>query len=427
MSAAYRAGSTVPDLLLRSAIRPALRSALRSPLEKGVGGWWSSAYGTDVGLAIDFANNRTYNAGVQSTPFSLLTYTAPSNKTVTGSDGLLRVTNAAAELPIDYDPITLACKGVLIEEQRTNLLTYSEQFDNAAWTKTFQNSASAPVVTANQAVAPDGTMTADLVEFATVGTTSGDRSRLYHTYSAAGVTGTYTYSVWVKSTGADQTFILLLANAVSVNITVTNVWQRFQISYTFSAATLNLPELRLSGNLATSGSIYLWGAQLEAGAFPTSYIPTVASQVTRAADQLSLLTSAFGYSQTEGTWFANFSLVGYVANYRVVAGGSAYRWMYGPTNVTTFNAFNGAASISKTITSPVSRTVKGASAYSAAGRSLSADGLAAAEDANPYGTAVTTVGIGNGSTGSDQLNGHIKSLAYWPTRKSNAYLQQVTT
>ena len=85
---------------------------------------------------------------------SRVTFARSTTGTFVGSDGLIQT--AAINTPrFDYDPVTLACKGLLIEEQRVNLLTYSDDFSNAAWTKTNAT------VTANAVAAPDGTTTAD--------------------------------------------------------------------------------------------------------------------------------------------------------------------------------------------------------------------------------------------------------------------------
>jgi hypothetical protein len=101
-------------------------------------------------LNLDFANSKIVDPRI--------TFTRASTATRTNEKGLLE-TVASGAPRIDYDPVTLACKGLLVEEERTNLLTYSEQFDNAAWAK------GGASILANAAIAPDGNMTADkLVE-----------------------------------------------------------------------------------------------------------------------------------------------------------------------------------------------------------------------------------------------------------------------
>ena len=89
---------------------------------------------------------------------------------------------------IDHDPDTKECKGLLIEESRTNIAPYSHdlsQFSGHNITKT-----------ANNAVAPDGTTTAAKIEHGGSGTSYLDH--INNSINAAGA-GSYTYSVWLKA------------------------------------------------------------------------------------------------------------------------------------------------------------------------------------------------------------------------------------
>jgi hypothetical protein len=86
----------------------------------------------------------------------LITFTRSTTATFVGSNGLIQ--SAAINAPrFDFNPATLAPNGLLMEEQRVNLMTYSEQFDNAGWSKT--NS----TITANATTAPDGAISADTI------------------------------------------------------------------------------------------------------------------------------------------------------------------------------------------------------------------------------------------------------------------------
>jgi hypothetical protein len=106
--------------------------------------------------------------------------------------------------------VTLAPKGLLIEEQRANLLTYSEQFDNAAWTK--QNA----TITANFAVSPSGEMTADKI--------TPDTTTTFHTTLAAGLpAGTFTFSIFAKSSGYNLWLQLHSTNGSTAYFDLTNV------------------------------------------------------------------------------------------------------------------------------------------------------------------------------------------------------------
>jgi hypothetical protein len=215
-----------------------------------------------------------------------------------------------------------SCPSLLVEPQRTNLLTYSEQFNNAAWT------ANGITITANNTTSPDGTQSADrALETAT--NAYHDILYLNATLSAG---TTYTLSCFVKYAGREFIYLFvsngIAAAAVKFNIQTGvvlgtalgsvvsskienygNGWYRCSVVYTsailatatLAVSTTNSGALSLApyaGDI-TKG-IYVWGAQLEAGSYGTSYIPTVASTVTRNADVISKtgIGSIFGSSYT---------------------------------------------------------------------------------------------------------------------------------
>jgi hypothetical protein len=232
---------------------------------------------------------------------------------------LLSAANNVARF--DHNPVTGESLGLLIEEQRTNLLVRSEEFDNAAWTKTRVS------VAANTIVAPDGTLTADkLVE-----NTDTNTHRLDVSFTWVSGT-TYTNTLYAKA--AERTAFRIQfpaaaftsvfadfdlsagtvnpASGVTASITdVGNGWYRCAVTGTATASTTAsiLNALLVGGSASYTGNgysgLYIWGAQLEAGAFPTSYIPTVASQVTRSVELAVMTGENFSswYNQAEGTFY----------------------------------------------------------------------------------------------------------------------------
>jgi len=200
---------------------------------------------------------------------------------------------------LDY--LGSTCPRLILEGQRTNLVTYSEQLDNAAWNK------SASSITANNAISPDGYINADLL------TSSGPAGYLFpantNILGTAGG-GTFAYSVYLKAGTASSITLLIsavatytavfnlsngtattsTANTTASIISVDNGWYRCIIVCS-SVANSAYSELQI-GRIASGLTFYVWGAQLELGAYATSYIPTLAASVTRVADQALLNNSA---------------------------------------------------------------------------------------------------------------------------------------
>lgn len=146
---------------------------------------------------------------------------------------------------------------------RLNLLTFTEQFDNAVWSK------SGATVTANAAIAPDGTMTADQVVFA---------SGTSEIFQAAGSGGTNVGSVWVKGT-AGETIQIYDAYTPRTPTVLTGDWQRLSVPVLGAIRYLDIS----AANGSTARTIFLWGAQLQTGTIATAYQRVVSSfDVTEA-------------------------------------------------------------------------------------------------------------------------------------------------
>ena len=377
---------------------------------------------------------------------SRITFTRASTATFVGSNGLIQ--SAAIDAPrFDYDPTTLAAEGLLIEEQRTNLLAYSDQFNNAAWDKTNVT------VTANATTSPDGTANADAV-FET--TTTGFHSVNSFATIVVALSGqTYTASFYIKANGRTKGFMSVVSGGGFVTFDITaktitfggngtnetviaqtitessNGWFRLTMTSSFSGAANVKPTLGLSndaGNSSYTGDVskgvFLYGAQLEAGSFPTSYIPTGITQVTRSADVATITGTNFSswFNATQGTFiFAGDSAYGSggfigstpTTGAILYANANASRTSNGTNVITTANTYANNA---------VFNTALG---YSASGRSLVLNGGTIATDANLIQTP-TAITLG-GAFGGNYLNGHARAISFYNTRLSNATLQALTT
>jgi hypothetical protein len=354
----------------------------------------------------------------------------------------------------DYDPVTLAPKGLLIEEQRTNLVLQSETFDSASWTK------SAATVTANAVAAPNGTTTADTL---TADGTSAAH-RLFQTVTAYGAGRTISFFAKAGTNNFVQVFTDFTNNdfanfdlsgagatgskgvdtGATAITSVGNGWFRCTM-VTGNAASANVNIGIISSATAArnesntlSTTVYLWGAQLEAGAFATSYIPTVASQVTRAADSASMIGNNFArwYNQTEGTIYANFA--GGLGNNPTLVSVStgvstnpvsAYRnsASASPSTVFKYRTFNGSTQCDINGTSASAQKI--AFAVKAADYAVSENGATALTQASGLGPATAdSLRLGwDAPNGGRYWNGTIARIAYYPRRLANTELQGITS
>jgi hypothetical protein len=187
---------------------------------------------------------------------------------------------------------------LLLEPQRTNVLTFSEQLNNAAWA--LDGNGVGQSVTANYAVSPDGYTNADRVQ---LNRTGGTYSRLRQDYVAV---GNHTGAVYLKSnTGASQKIWMRVDGTITTKITITTSWQRFVVSGSTSAA-IELFIDNTDAEIATIADFSAWGAQLEAGVYATSHIPTLGAAVTRGADLASKTSIGSLIGQQEGVVFVDF-------------------------------------------------------------------------------------------------------------------------
>jgi hypothetical protein len=215
-----------------------------------------------------------------------------------------------ANLPrIDYTGG--GCGKLLLEPQRTNLVTFSESFNNAAWIKVAGGTGVAPVVTANSVISPDGYQNAETIVFnAGAGTTSTDQSLINQTIATTSGQS-YTFSVYLKGSVGGEKIVIRKPNNDYVAVTLTTEWQRFSVTAAAAgashAAQFGLRQgLSGIGTINSTATIYAYGAQLELGSYVSSYVNTLGSTVTRGADACSKTGIASLIGQSEGTLFLDF-------------------------------------------------------------------------------------------------------------------------
>ncbi len=373
-------------------------------------------------LVCDFARNEYRLLG----QFGLEDKTLPQQVTFTRASTATRV-NALGlieEVPvdtprIDYDPVTGECKGLLIEEQRTNLLTYSSDFDNGAWSKPSVS------VTGNSAKAPDGTMAAGIVLTGAVNTTAPSRSLSTLTSSA----GDFIYSLFLRSNtpfsaGLQITNTGYTGYLAAKTIEVTDEWQRFDIPFSGQAGAAWL-------RVTDAGTEFeIWGAQLEEGLFPTSHIPTAASQVTRAKDVCSTYSLAPWFNSAAGALLVEMS-----DRHQAGAGGFSVSLGTDGANyiglgyVTQNGAFDTAyitsSGVSVNISSSESSDAVALSWGDSAAISVAGGEVVGSKAVDVPGAS--SLLIGRGHFGSSVVApAHYKSVRYYPRALSASELQELT-
>jgi len=347
----------------------------------------------------------------------------------------------------DYDPVTLAPRGLLIEEQRVNLALQSEAFDTGANWPPINIS-----VTANASTSPSGAVNADRAVIVANSLYTYLRQIITVTAST-----TYTFTFWMNTTTSAAGNTIRIFNITGGTDIVAGQacvysggWVRQVCTFTTPVGCTSIAVYPVSLNAGgSSAGTYLdiWGAQLEAGSFATSYIPTVASQVTRAADVAAITGPNFTpwYNQSAGTFVVEGSVysTGLSGNRKTLTAATE-----GNFNNSARTAVEGSSSGGGAVTvggvSQAAFTTAGVSANTPFKLALamqtndfafSLNGATALTDAS--GTMVSTsimLNIGNGpqnssgstNTAGDFLNGHIRSIRFYPSRLSNAQIQALT-
>ena len=383
-------------------------------------------------LDLNFARTKTLDPRI--------TFRRASGGSYFGPDGRLRLAGVN-EARFTHDPVTGESLGLLVEEQRTNLLVRSEEFDNVAnWVP------GGGSVTANSIAAPTGATTAD-----TWTSTAGQIASLYQQVACSASTA-YTFSFYVRLgtlpaadfriAVRDDSNAAFIAQDVVPNVTpVSTEWRRVIYTFTTPAGcTLVRPYLIRFGS-TTGGTIHFWGAQLEAGAFPTSYIPTTTAAATRSADVASITGAAFSswYRQDEGTVFAEaisaVTPVGGAARriFDINNNSDSERLFVGQNTTSLIQYFiqdDGSIQANLFTAAPApsaNNWIRTAASYKTNDFTFLINGGAVNSDTLASVPSPTQMEIGaRGTAANASLNSTIRRLTYWPQRLPNSTLQELT-
>lgn len=349
------------------------------------------------------------------------------------------------------------CPKLLMEPQRTNLFSYSQELDNAYWTK------AQTTVTANATTSPDGTTNADAIYETAV----SNNFAIYRAFSATSASE-YTISAFVKANGRNFAYFHFLdLNSVFVDSKIYfnlltgaigttgsgitgkiesygNGWYRISAKKTALAtstgyiltAISNADNLDIYSGDVTKG-LYVWGMQLEVGGFVSSYIPTTTASVTRNVDECYLSSASALIGQSEGTVYFD----GYVPNasetsnlvilekvtpitfirLRQLTSGLLNATLNVDSGTYTFNASNPTALAEGT-------RVKLALAYKSGNIAYYCNGALIGESTLAYsGSSFDDIRLGSDYATPTLTNNKYNAVALWKTRLTNAELNTLTT
>jgi hypothetical protein len=372
-----------------------------------------------------------------------ITFSRATVGTYYDSSGILQ-TAAINEPRFDYNPVTLAARGLLIEEQRTNLLLQSNDFATT-WTPISVS------IEQNSTLSPDGTVNADTV--AATATAVGSRIQqnvvvsttsqyVYSCYVRPGTVNTVSLSLYNNTTAtalATVNFNVLTGVVVTTTVgsgTITpeaNGWYRCVVTHSGTVTATNSIRAYVYPNntsCTTGDSVIVYGAQLEAGAFPTSYIPTTVIAAPRNADSASITTLTPWYNTVAGTWYAAFQTTwdGNANQSRAVIIGenASKRYLYIGSGQSLITSFDGVSILSPASGDVTGTSAKVASTYNATARTITNNAVAVASGTIAAGYSTPNlIQIGNISSGN-YLCGWVSAVRYYPTALPNASLQSIT-
>ncbi len=408
-------------------------------------------------LKLDFDQTTTLPTGIS--------FTRATNGTFFNSSGVLTTAGSGvARFDHRLEGTTWVNKGLLIEEQRTNLALRSEEFNDAYWTKVNVG------ITTNSIASPTGGVSAETLADNSTNAQHNIQSSSITITSGATITAscflkknpsnTAWDNVWIQvnNTGftsgfrcranisngtfaaGTQTFGVGVFISQSVQ-DVGNDWYRFTVTGSLGTNTAALLTFFLNdGNtyVGSGNSCYAWGAQLEAGAFLTSYIATTASAVTRNQDVVNMTSTNFSswFNSSEGTVFCRWDNIGFnvVNNYiwQIDDTTSNERYYLITTSTAAFNdAIDGntnqTTGLSLTYNPQLFQQYSNSFAYKINDFAASFNGATVNTDTSGSLPTVTRLVLGEAQTTATRpLNGHIAKFYYWNTRKPNEFLQRVT-
>jgi len=260
-------------------------------------------------------------------------FTRSGSATRINKDGLIEtVSNGVSRLNYPLiDGVVKGCPSHLLEPSRTNLITYSEDFSQSDW------SGGNVTRELNQIISPDGTLNATKLS------ATASFSQIQQSYTSVNNTD-YTLSLFVKSPSSNVIGLRLASGVNDVRrefnlstlsiqsmggnnqelidegiVDFGNGWYRIFLTCKSDGTSSFLNIYPKNSSDATFQSVYVWGAMLEQGSYPTSYIPTTTAAVTRSAETADGSGDAATFNDSEGVLMAEISALANDGTFRVIS------------------------------------------------------------------------------------------------------------
>ena len=399
-------------------------SGVSSSIDSVGGGWYRCSVtfngsSTRLAIYIDFDNATAGSVFVQD--FQLEQGLVARDVITTTTTALYGgITDNTPRL--DYTDSS--CPALLLEPLRTNFIPHSEYFSD--WV--LDGNGDGQSVTANYAISPEGVQNAYRLQLSFInGTYSRIRKSVTDSYSGAGV-----FSVYLKTNdGSTKTISMRWAGSGAISKTITSEWQRFDVSGT-AIYTLGQDHELFIGSAEGDSNVVdlsIYGAQQEAGSYPTSYIPTYGgSSVSRVKDSCVKTGVSSLIGQTEGTLFVDVKFSKHISEIsdgtstnRIVlyTDGSGYvRNLIRASSVTTSNI--------QTNTT-IQAGDKIALAYSNNDSVIYKNGVQIGSDTSVTIPATSKVNIGSDYAGNAPDTNTLNQTLLFKTRLSNEELATLTT
>jgi hypothetical protein len=407
-------------------------------------------------LNLDFINTRTLDPRI--------TFTRNSVATRYNSSGVLEII-PNNQPRLDYDPLTLEPKGLLIEETRTNRIRNNTMVGAVAGTPgTLPTNWGVSVAggLSSQVISVGSTKGINYVDVRIFGTTTNTNLALnaqFESTTVAAVGQTWSESAWVSliggtTTGLSYVYLTLternssntdVSYRVGSNLlsTIGDFSRRLHTATLADASTAFLAPQIWVGHTGIGAvidfTLRIGMPQLEQGAFPTSVIPTSTGIVTRNSEVASVNNLAPWYNATEGTIFSEWTR-GYTGNFLQYVGGAVLTNNTLPANLISSGTTNGAGTNTQIYNSianggveqldyqqvPASTTNKTAQAFKTNDSQYVVNGISKPTDTSCTIPSVSMMYIGADSRATAFINSWMRRVSFYPNRMPEAQLQALT-